>query len=584
MAALMIATVWIISACYSRIIERFPQGGGGYVVASALLGRKAGVVSGSALLVDYVLTITISIAAAGDALFSFLPGSLHGLKLPTEVVLIVFLTAINVRGVKESILTLMPVFLLFLATHAVLIGGGIVARGDTIGRTAREVGEGFQDGVATLGLGGLLLLFVHAYSLGGGTYTGIEAVSNGLPIMREPRVRTGKRTMALMAVSLAVTAAGLVVCYLLWDVTHVPGKTFNAVLAERVGAHLSLGDTFVVLTLVAEGALLVVAAQAGFLDGPRVLANMASDGWAPRRFAALSDRLTTRNGIVLMGVAALAALLYTGGDVRHIVVMYSINVFLTFTLSMLAMAKAQAAERRAGRPWRKPLALFLVGLAFCATILGITVREKFDEGGWITLAVTTALVLALFGVRRHYVRLDAKLTGLYASLVVEDLPVGAPPGPLDPAQPTAALLVGGYTGLGIHTTLAALRAFPGTFKNVVFVSVATVDSAALKEEGSVDRLRRETEKGLLRYVALAERHGVAATLRSAVGTDVVEELEALCLDVAVQYPRTTFFAGQLVFGRARWMRSLLHNETAFALQRRLQAAGKTMVILPARVD
>src|SRR5204863_3239909 len=110
-------------------------------------------------------------------------------------------------------------------------------------------------------------------------------VSNGLPIMREPKVRTAKRTMAYMAVSLAATAAGLVVCYLLWDVHAVEGKTFNAVLSERVAGALGLGDPFVVVTLVSEGALLVVAAQAGFIDGPRVLANLAVDGWAPRRLA-----------------------------------------------------------------------------------------------------------------------------------------------------------------------------------------------------------------------------------------------------------------------------------------------------------
>ena len=338
-AALMIATVFVISACYSRIIERFPEGGGGYVVATALLGRRAGVVSGSALLVDYVLTITVSIAAAGDALFSLLPGTSHALKLPAEVLLILVLTTLNMRGVKESILALMPVFLLFLVTHAILIGGGILAQGGAIPAASREVATGFGGGAATLGLGGMLLLFVHAYSLGGGTYTGIEAVSNGLPIMREPKAKTAKRTMVYMAVSLALTAGGLIVCYLLWDVRVSPGRTLNAVLADRVSGALSLGEVFVILVLVSEGALLVVAAQAGFIDGPRVLANMATDGWTPRRFSALSDRLTTRNGIVLMGLCAVAALLYTQGDVRHIVVMYSIIVFLTFTLSMLGMTR-----------------------------------------------------------------------------------------------------------------------------------------------------------------------------------------------------------------------------------------------------
>ena len=158
-----------------------------------------------------------------------------------------------------------------------------------------------------LGVTGLLLLLTRAYALGGGTYTGIEAVSNGLPIMREPRVQTAKRTMAYMAGSLAFTATGLLLCYLLWHVAPVEGKTLNAVLVEGPAGGFPGGAAFVVLRLVSEGALLVVAAQAGFLDGPRVLANMAdctgsgarrsspaASRSAPRSSASRSSRSSTR--------------------------------------------------------------------------------------------------------------------------------------------------------------------------------------------------------------------------------------------------------------------------------------------------
>src|SRR6185503_15084297 len=204
LAGLMAITVLLISTAYRRIIEEFPSGGGGYVVATKLLGERAGVLSGSALLVDYVLTITISIAAAGDALFSFLPAGWHGIKLPVEIVLVLLLTTLNIRGVRESVLTLLPVFLLFLVTHALIIGGGILGHLPEMGRTAANVRTGFDTGMTTLGLGGMLVIFLRAFSLGGGTYTGIEAVSNGIPIMREPKVETGKRTMIYMGVSLAV--------------------------------------------------------------------------------------------------------------------------------------------------------------------------------------------------------------------------------------------------------------------------------------------------------------------------------------------------------------------------------------------
>ncbi|HEX5387539.1 MAG TPA: APC family permease [Gemmatimonadales bacterium] len=585
LVVLMATTVLLISAAYSRIIEQFPSGGGGYVVATKLLGPKAGLISGAALLVDYVLTITTSMAAAGDALFSLGPAAWQPLKLPVEIALLVALTTLNIRGVRESVIVLLPVFLLFLVTHVLLIGGAVVAHLPAIHSTAAHVGAGYTHAMRALGVGGLILIFLRAYSLGGGTYTGIEAVSNGLPIMREPRVRTAKRTMVYMGASLAFTASGLLLCYLLWQVTPVEGKTLNAVLIERLVRDVPLGGLFVGLTLFAEGALLVVAAQAGFIDGPRVLANMAIDSWVPHRFAALSDRLTTQNGIVLMGAASLAALLYTRGDVSHLIVMYSINVFLTFSLSMFGMLRhwwrvPGAAEARR----RRRIALFGAGFALCAGILGITVFEKFLEGGWVTLTVTGLVVVLCLRIRGHYRYAALKMAQLHREL--GDLParegtanLGAP----DPAAPVAGVLVASYGGLGIHTVLNIFRAFPGHYRGLVFISVGVVDSGEFKGEHAVDQLRERTEAMVARYVRFAHGLGIPAAARSTVGIDAVAEAEQLCLEVAREYPRITFFAGKVIFQRERWYQRLLHNETALALQKRLHWAGKTMVTLPVRV-
>jgi amino acid transporter len=587
LAALMAITVLLISAAYRRIIEEFPSGGGGYVVASNLLGPSAGVVSGAALLVDYVLTITISIAAAGDALFSFLPVGWHGLKHVVEFGFILILMTLNIRGVRESVVTLLPVFLLFLLTHALLIGGGIIGHLPELPSTARAIRAGFTEGTATLGLGGLLLLFVRAYSLGGGTYTGIEAVSNGLPIMRDPKVETGKRTMVYMGTSLAFTASGLLLCYLLWQITPVAGKTMNAVLTERLAGGLPFGGTFVVLTLFSEAMLLVVAAQAGFIDGPRVLANMAVDSWVPHRFAALSERLTTQNGILVMGAAALAALLYTSGNVGHLVVMYSINVFLTFSLSMLAMLRFWYQHRKARHEWRSRLALFAAGFVLCVTILGTTTYEKFAEGGWVTVVITLAVIGLCFVIRRHYRTVNTELDKLYHEL--GDLPHTTPAHPLadvgrvDPQKPTAAVLVGSYGGVGIHTVLNVFRSFPGHFKGLVFVTVGVIDSGEFKGEHAVEELTRRTEEMLARYVSFAAGLGVPATARMAIGTEAVAEAEKLCLEVAREFPRVVFFAGKMIFQQERWYHRLLHNETALAVEKRLRWVGKTMVTLPIRV-
>lgn len=583
LAILTAATVLIIAAAYKRIIEEFPAGGGGYVVATKLLGEKLGVVSGCALLVDYVLTITISLAAAGDALFSFLPFSWHYAKLPTEILLVLVLTTLNIRGVRESVIPFTPVFLIFVITHVIGIIGGIAAHTPELPQTAREVSSGFQQGWATLGMGGMLLLLAHAYSLGGGTYTGIEAVSNGLPLMREPRVETAKKTMNYMGISLAFTATGLLVNYLLWNVRPVEGKTLNAVFFGELVKGIPGGTGFMVLALFSTSALLVVAAQAGFFGGPRVLANMAVDSWMPHRFAALSDRLTVQNGILLMGATSLAALLYTGGDVRHIVVMYSINVFLTFSLSMLGMSRLSWRRLKEGVSGKRRLALFLTGLFLCATVLTITAIEKFGHGGWITLLATGSVIALAFLIRRHYRKSVAALAKLYASLETIPSQPDIPSSPLNPKKPTAVVLVASYGAVGIHTVLNIFKTFPGHFKNLVFLSVGIIDSGSFKGSEAVEALQKETEANLLKYVDLAKKLGIPATYRMAVGTDAVEEAEKLCLEVAQTFPQVTYFATKVIFQEERWYHRFLHNETAYAIQRRLQWAGKTMVIIPARV-
>ena len=236
LALLTAVTVFVISASYSQIIELFPTGGGGYLVATKLLGPKAGLVSGSALVVDYMLTITISIASSADALFSFLPIAFQPVKIFAEVLLIFGLILLNLRGVKESVLILLPIFLLFIVMHfvGILLGVGphLSAMPALVANSYNEVVRDTQ----TLGLLATLAILLHAYSLGGGTYTGIEAVSNGLQILREPRVETGKKTMLYMATSLAFTASGILLCYLLNQVKHEPGKTLNASLFSGVFA------------------------------------------------------------------------------------------------------------------------------------------------------------------------------------------------------------------------------------------------------------------------------------------------------------------------------------------------------------
>jgi hypothetical protein len=426
--------------------------------------------------------------------------------------------------------------------------------------------------------------------MGGGTYTGIEAVSNGLQVLREPRVATGRRTMIYLAGSLAFTAGGILVCYLLWHATPEAGKTMNAVLLERVFGDWSLGAWrigawIVILTLVSEGALLFVAAQTGFIDGPRVLSNMALDSWVPHRFASLSERLVTKDGILVMGVAAAALLFFTGGKVSLLVVLYSINVFLTFSLTQLGMSRFWLAEGRGTRrTWKRNLTVHLVGLVLCLSILVVTILEKFFQGGWLTIVVTSSFIVLCLLIQRHYAGIRAQIRKL------DDILCALPPsrgelgGMIDKTQPVAALLVSGYGGLGIHSLLSVQRLYRGFYKNMLFLSIGAVDSGHFKGIGEMAALREKTEENLQRYVECARAFGINAEYRYAIGTEVVTEAETLCHSVLKEFPESTFYLGQLIFRKEQIYHRLLHNDTAYAIQRRLQFSGLQTVILPIRIQ
>jgi len=582
-------TIFIISVAYSNLIEHFPGGGGGYLVATKLLGEKAGVVSGCALLVDYVLTISVSVASGCDALWSFFPPPWAAHKLIMEVAVLGFLLVLNLRGVKESVTFLAPIFMVFIFTHVFAILYALGSRFRELPMIFGSVHSDFHAAVSQLGFFPVILILLRAYSMGGGTYTGIEAVSNGVTMLREPRIQTGKRTMFLMASSLAFTAGGILIGYLLTHATPVEGQTMNAVLFSQLFSSwhwgaVPVGKILIIITLAAEAALLFVAAQTGFLDGPRVLATMAVDSWMPHRFAQLSNRLVTNNGIYLMGGAAIATLLYTHGDVTTLVVMYSINVFLTFTLTMLGMSLYWWSHRKTDPRWKTQMMVQGTGLLLCVSILCITVYEKFSEGGWVTVLITSLTIGLCFVIRQHYHDVRRNLCRLDEMLqAIPSLSTFNATSAMNRLDPTAVVSVGGFSGFGLHQILSIQKLLPGYLKNFIFVSAAVVDSGNFKGADEMARLEEKTRKDLEQYVAWTRGQGLKADYRMSVGTEVVACLDKTCQALGKEFPRMIVFAGKLIFREEKWYQRLLHNETATALQRRLQFNGIQTIILPIRL-
>ncbi|MGD9108640.1 MAG: APC family permease [Gammaproteobacteria bacterium] len=584
--AIMIAiTVFVISLAYNQVIELFPSGGGGYKVATRLIGPYAGLVSGTALILGYVLTMAVSIASGVDALFSFLPQYFQEYKLLTELCLLLFMMYLNLRGMKESIKIFLPIFLGFVVTHVAIILYGISIHADHFHLVVHNAWAETSKVSASVGWFMIVALLLRAYSIGGGTYTGLEAVSNNVNNLAEPRVRTGKWTMLYMAISLSFTAAGILLLYLLFSAQPVVGKTLNAVVFGSILQSIPYGHAWVILLLLLEAGLLFIGANTGFLGGPSVLANMAIDSWVPHRFRHLSSRLVVQNGIVLFTVLSVLILLWTSGNVTKLVILYSTSVFLTFTMSLFGLTRYWwKGRKRKAKKWPFRLFLSVVGLIVCLFILVTVIIAKFTQGGWLTIVINGTVITLCILIRRHYksikkliLKLDRTFT--FSVSPVEDFKLS-----IDPDQPTAVFFVGTSIGETMHTLLWAQRMFPNHFKNFIFISVGVVNVDTYESDKALKSMQKKVNRRLQYFVNYAEQNGIPAKAYCDYGTDHIAKLANIAQQVKQEFKEPIFFAARMVLKHENWLTRLLHNETPVSLQRSLHMQGMQMIILPVMLN
>ena len=544
-------TIFIISSSYNQIVKLFPHGGGGYLVGSKLLSPTVGMISGCALIIDYVLTITLSVSSGSDAIFSFFPAEWQPYKLTFALVGVSFLILLNLRGVKESVVALTPIFVIFIATHAIAILYGIFIHSTNLTEVAVQTTQEVNATVTQLGVFATFMLILRAYSMGAGTFTGIEAVSNGMPILREPKVATARKTMLLMAVSLSFMVLGLMICYMLFNVQLDTHKTLNAVLLDNMtagwGHFWSRG--FVLVTLVSEAALLLVAAQTGFIDGPRIMANMAIDHWFPKKFASLSDRLVSMNGVLLMGIGSVILMIISKGSVALLVVLYSINVFITFTISQLGMVKHWWQMRGKQDHWKRKLMVNGIGLILTSFILVSVVILKFGEGGWVTLVITGLLIFLAINIKRHYFQTALKLQKLRLNAFKEIEKINGLKSQddknykkpcFDKEKKTAIILVSGFGGTGLYTFLRILENFKGVYSNIIFIRVGIVNSKIYKGTEELEHFKTQVKEDGKKYVAIANQFGLYAKSMWTIGTDPVDEVYRIVKKNQTQIIRHNF--------------------------------------------
>ena len=518
-------------------------------------------------------------------------------KLGVAIGGVCLLILLNLRGVKESVLSLTPIFVIFIASHVFVIIYAIAIKAGDFQIVSHETTTQLHSSISQLGIWGTLFIILKAYSMGAGTFTGIEAVSNGMPILREPKVKTARRTMLLMAISLSFIVMGLMIAYALYNVQISSTKTLNAVLFDNVTANWSpfWSKSFILTALISEAALLFVAAQAGFIDGPRIMANMAIDKWFPKKFASLSDRLVTMNGVLLMGISAILLMALTRGSVQLLVVLYSINVFITFSISQLGMVKHWWTERGKLNHWKRKLSVNGIGFVLTSFILLSVTIIKFGEGGWITLVITGLFILIAINIKKHYfktavrlqkVRLQAlsefhdalvQLPGYDQHKIPEAIPFNAD-------SKTAIILVSGFGGTGLYTFLRINENFKGIYQNYIFIRIGVINSKIYRGSEELEHFKHSVKDDGKKYEKIANQFGFYGKSMWTIGTDPVSEVYQIVKKLTRLVPNSTFFGGQLVFSKTFFMSQLLHNHTIFSIQKRFFKFGIPIVIFPIKIE
>jgi len=367
----------------------------------------------------------------------------------------------------------------------------------------------------------------------------------------------------------------------------VEGQTLNAVafgaIIDSFGWDAGFSRAALLVVLALEAGLLFVDANTGFLEGPSVLANMAVDWGVRHQSAFLPTGRVPEKGLPAMGIGSLFVLVWTGGSVSTLVVLYSVSVFLTFAVSLFGLCMYWAG-RHAGRNWLGRLALSAAGFVVCAGILLMLLAEKFLEGGWLAVLIIGAIIAACVTVRSHYEWTKAQLKKIDADF--SGIPFGSathPPKP-DPARPTAAFLVGSSRGGGLHALLWVQRMFPDHFRNFIFVNARAVDSQSFGGREDLESTNVEAKASLSYFVNFCNSKGWAAKSYLAFGTDPIDEFTRLAERVQAEFPNAIFFTSKLIFDHDNWFTQLLHNQAAMALQRSFHLLGMQMIILPMKLS
>jgi amino acid transporter len=535
----------ILALSYSQTIAAYPSGGGSYTVARENLGETPGLVAAAALLLDYILNAAVSLTAGVAALASAFP-ALWDHRVSLALALLGFITLLNLRGLREAgTAMIIPVYL-FLATYLGMIAFGIGVALTQGPGTFPAVIPAAEAGAAVVPV--TLFLLLRTFASGATALTGVEAISNAVPIFKDPTTRNAQKTMAAMAVLMGILFLGTIGLTQYLAVVAGPEETILSALARRLFGS-GVGHQFIqIATLL----VLIVAANTSFTDFPRVVSLMARDGFMPRQLRALGDRLVFSNGILLLAGLTAVLIVVFGGDTHALIPLFAVGAFLAFTLSQSGMVRHWWRER--GRRWEVKAALNGLGALATGVALLVIGASKFAHGAWIVILLIPLQVLLFRSIRRHYATVGQQL-----HLRQERPDVGCR-GQTRIVMPVA----------GVHRgVIEALNYACSISKDVtaIYVELEPESAAAMRE--------RWQGAGLDRVAKLV---CVPSPYRSLIGP-FLDELDRM-EDEDGDGPVTVLVPE---FVPARWWHFLLHNQTAlplkWALIYRRHRHGRSRVVI-----
>jgi amino acid transporter len=400
----IVVVLAIVVTSYRQTIAAYPSGGGSYIVASDNLGKVPGLTAAAALSVDYVLTVAVSVAAGVAALTSSFP-ELFDYRVPIGVAIVALIAMVNLRGVRESGLVFsVPTYVYLLSIFGVLALG--LARFATGTLPAYHAPAAWLGAATAQPLGVLLIL--RAFASGSVALTGTEAVSNGVPAFRPPEARNARMVITVMGLCFGSIFLGM--SFLAGRIGILPDPTEQqTVVSQLTGALVGAGSPFYYLVQIATAVLLVLAANTSFADFPRLSSILARDGFLPRAFQYRGDRLAFNTGIVVLGLMAVFLIVAFGGSVTNLIPLYTVGVFIAFTLSQSGMVRHWWRLRDADRGWRRRALINGVGALTTGVVAVEVAASKFLLGAWIVLVLLPVQIGLMLFIHRHYRSSEVKL-------------------------------------------------------------------------------------------------------------------------------------------------------------------------------